>query len=99
MLRSPSARGLSDLVAEALAAGATDSFLVAGRHAVAGSTLGALDLRRRTGALVLAVLRADRPLPGPSPDLTIEAGDVLVLAGSHAAIEDAFRLLEGVSSG
>jgi CPA2 family monovalent cation:H+ antiporter-2 len=95
-LRSPApVEGISRKAAEALAAGATDTFQVSSDHAAAGRTLKGLDLRNRTGATVIAVVRGDHPTPNPTPELRLEAGDVLVLVGSHAEIDAAFIALEG----
>jgi CPA2 family monovalent cation:H+ antiporter-2 len=94
MLRTPSPSGLSEPLRRALAVGATDSFLLGPEHAAVGATLRGLELRRRTGATVLAVVRGDQPLTSPAADLELESDDVLVLVGGHAEIEQAFRLLE-----
>jgi CPA2 family monovalent cation:H+ antiporter-2 len=58
------------------------------------STLADLDLRRRTGATVLNVVRDERPLPNPWGRTRLAAGDLLVLYGSHQAIDSALQLLE-----
>ncbi len=48
-----------------------------------GSTLGSMQLRDRTGALVLAIRRPDGGfVTNPSPGHTIEAGDVLIGVGT-----------------
>jgi CIC family chloride channel protein len=64
---------------------------VAAPHSAAGRTLAALDLRARTGALVLLIRR---PSAGrgavvrvPAPADRIEDGDVLIAAGSREALE------------
>jgi len=51
----------------------------------AGRTLRDLDVRRRTGALVLALERDGEVLTNPTPDLVLEAGDdVLAFADGEA---------------
>ncbi len=62
--------------------------------AVAGRSLAELDLRRRTGATVLSVVRDERPLPTPDGPTRLEAGDLIVLYGPHEAIDRALHLLE-----
>ncbi len=94
MLRDLPPAGLSSQLIEALAAGATDTFLLVERHAATGQSLAQLGLRRRTGASVIAVVRNDQPIRNPAADLSLLAGDVLVLVGSHAEVESAFRFLE-----
>lgn len=94
MLRTEAiGKGVSAAVLEALTAGTTDVFLAGAGSAVAGRTLKELDLRRRSGASVIAVVRGETPYPNPSADLVIEPGDNLVLVGSHAEIDRAFDCL------
>lgn len=95
MLRAPSLRGeVSQALLDVLAAGTTELYrLEPGSSAIAGS-LRELDLRRRTGATVIAVVRDAQPVPNPSPELRLEEGDTLVLVGSHKEIEQAFALLD-----
>ncbi|TMB06634.1 MAG: hypothetical protein E6J70_00275 [Deltaproteobacteria bacterium] len=62
----------------------------------AGRTLAELDLRRRTGATVLSVVRNEQPLPPPDGPTRLEAEDLVVLYGPHEAIDRALALLEPV---
>ncbi len=95
MLRSPSAAGdVSQAVLELLAAGTTDLFRVTATSAAAGKSLLDLDLRRRSGATVIAVVRGERSQTNPPAEVVLEPGDVLVLVGSHAEVESAFGVLE-----
>jgi CPA2 family monovalent cation:H+ antiporter-2 len=57
----------------------------------AGTTLGALHLRERTGLTVLGVVRGARQIKDPSADLALEAGDVLVAIGTLAQLEEGRR--------
>lgn len=82
-------------IGEILAAGTTELYRVAAGDAAVGRTLAELDLRRRTGATVLSVVRGDRPASGQVAELRLEAGDTVVLVGAHAEIEAAFALLAG----
>lgn len=94
MLRAPSLReGMSEAVLAALEAGVTDVFKVAADSAAAGRTLREMDLRRRCGASVIAVVRSEATYPNPSPEQRIEPGDDLVLVGSHAEVDKAWELL------
>jgi monovalent cation:H+ antiporter-2, CPA2 family len=95
MLRAPRLSGeVSEALLEALAAGTTDVFRIEPGSAAAGRTLRDLDLRAQTGATVIAVVRDGKPQPNPRPELDLQAGDTLVLVGSHAEMEAAFGLLE-----
>jgi CPA2 family monovalent cation:H+ antiporter-2 len=84
-----------DRMMEILEGTLTDTFLVRSGSAAAGRTLRDLDLRRRTGAAVIALVRAGTPTTNPSPDEPLRPADTLVLVGGHAALEAAFRMLEG----
>ena len=85
---------VSAAVLEALAAGTVDVFRVIGGARAAGRSIRELEVRRTTGATILALVRDGLPLSNPSPDQRLEAGDSSVLVGSHAEIEHAFRLLD-----
>jgi TrkA domain protein len=54
-----------------------------------GKTLAQSELRKATGASVVAVIRNDRALPNPSPDTVFSAGDTLLIIGSHAQCDAA----------
>jgi voltage-gated potassium channel len=55
---------------------------------LAGRTLRSAHLRDETGALVLAIRRPDgRFVTNPSPEYTIEAGDVLISIGTAEQLE------------
>lgn len=47
-----------------------------------GKTLGESDLRKTTGASVIAVIRNDRATPNPPPETVFSAGDTLLIIGS-----------------
>ncbi|MDX1661015.1 MAG: cation:proton antiporter [Gemmatimonadota bacterium] len=95
-LRGPRGAGrVSEAVLDVLAEGTTDVFYVREESPAAGRSLAGLDLRRRTGATVIAVVRDGLDHPNPDPDFRIESGDAMVLVGDHAAITRGFDLLEG----
>jgi K+/H+ antiporter YhaU regulatory subunit KhtT len=58
-----------------------------------GKTLATLDLRSRTGAVVLAITRADQPILLPTGHETIQPGDRLAVAGTRRATRAAAELL------
>ena len=49
---------------------------------VTGQSIAALNLREVTGASVLVVLRENRVLPNPDPELILQAGDQLLALGT-----------------
>jgi CPA2 family monovalent cation:H+ antiporter-2 len=59
-----------------------------------GRTLRAVDLPALTGAMVIAIERAPGDVVAPAADVTLQAGDVLVLSGSNEAVAAARALLQ-----
>jgi TrkA domain protein len=53
-----------------------------------------LEIRRRTGATVVAILRGQIPIVAPEPDTRLEAGDDVVIASRPNDIAGARRYLE-----
>jgi len=64
------------------------------RSAATGRTLAELNLRGLTGATVLAITRAEGSVVVPSADDVLREGDVLALAGTREAIEQARLLVQ-----
>lgn len=60
---------------------------------VAGRTLAELDLRSRTGATVVAIVRADQSIPLPTGHERLEEGDVVAVSGSKEAVARAMGVL------
>ena len=58
-----------------------------------GKTLAQLDLRGRTGATVLAIVRGEDGVIVPTASEVLREGDCLALAGTKEAVESASRLL------
>ena len=69
--------------------GATERVTVERGVGACGKTLAELDLRARTGATILAIQRGARSEALPTGKDRLEAGDVLVLAGTSDAIDRA----------
>jgi len=63
------------------------------RAAAAGRTLRELDMRRRTGSTVLAVMRDGSLTPAPPADMRLEVGDSLVMVGKPDQIGSAIAML------
>ncbi|MBN1206011.1 MAG: cation:proton antiporter [Myxococcaceae bacterium] len=63
-----------------------------------GKTLAALNLRGLTGATVLAIHREGADVSVPTAQEVLKAGDLLALAGTHAAVEAAKALLNPPAS-
>lgn len=62
---------------------------------LAGHTIRELEIRKRTGASVIAILRVGRMLPNPHPEEALEAGDTLVVAGSREQVDRLLAMERG----
>ena len=89
----PAEQSLTDQVARIIAAGTTEVFYVMGNSKAAGKTLGELDVRNKTGATVISVVRGEEHFPNPPPEFVFKEGDMIVLMGIHKQVDEAVRYL------
>ena len=57
--------------------------------------LGDTKARTRTGASIVAVVRGENVIASPAPGQTLEAGDVLVVIGTHEGIVGVQAIVQG----
>jgi CPA2 family monovalent cation:H+ antiporter-2 len=86
-------RPVTERIADLLAAGTAETYFVGRGAWPARHTLGDLDLRGRTGATVIAVVRGPDSFPSPGADFRLEEQDTLVLVARHRDIDRAFAYL------
>jgi len=86
-------RPVAERIADLLAAGTAETYFISRGAWPARKTLGDLDLRGRTGATVLAVVRGADSFTSPGADFRIEEQDTLVLVASHRDVDRAFAYL------
>jgi CPA2 family monovalent cation:H+ antiporter-2 len=86
-------RPATERIADLLAAGTAETYFVGKDAWPAGKTLGAIDLRGRTGATVIAVVRGEASFTSPGAEFEIRELDTLVLVASHRDIDRAFLYL------
>ncbi|MBO0850649.1 MAG: cation:proton antiporter regulatory subunit [Pseudonocardia sp.] len=72
----------------------TAQFPIPAGSPYAGRTLGDTALRTRTGASVVAVLRAGEVSASPRPDFRFETGDLVVIVGTPDGLKQAAAILE-----
>ena len=73
-----------------------EEVLVPAESSIAGQSIRDAHLRDRTGALVLALREQDGSfITNPSPDTTINAGQVLIAIGTPAELEALERVMAG----
>ncbi len=80
---------------EILAAGLTDTFYIDEKNPHAGKDLTELDLRARTDATIIAIVRGNETISNPSGRERILAKDTLVITGTHQSVDKAFEYLNG----
>lgn len=57
--------------------------------------LGQTMMRTRTGASIVAIMRAGQAIPAPGPELPLEPGDTVVVVGTANGVNRAGKLLAG----
>jgi TrkA domain protein len=73
----------------------TEHIPVNHRSPYSGRTLGDTQVRSRTGASIVAVLRRTAAVPSPTPDFRFAAGDVLVVVGTREGVDAVAELITG----
>jgi K+/H+ antiporter YhaU regulatory subunit KhtT len=78
----------------ALFAGATvDNIQLDPGAPAVGKTLRELDIRKNTGATVIAIARGGEANTNPGPDFQLQPDDIVVLIGGHGELDKAVNLL------
>jgi CPA2 family monovalent cation:H+ antiporter-2 len=78
---------------EILSARLTDTFYINDDNKFAGKTIGELNLRSKTDATIIAIVRKGTTITTPSAKDILQTGDTLVITGTHKAVDIAFDLL------
>ncbi|MCI0486701.1 MAG: cation:proton antiporter [Blastocatellia bacterium] len=84
-------------IADILDSASTKTLVINVRSPAIGKTLGGLNLRRRTGATVIAAVRDGNTEINPGPDFTLEHADKIVLLGSPDEIQKAIEYINAPS--
>ena len=77
-----------------LTATLTESYQVLADSWAREKMLGDMNVTERTGAVVIAVVRKNKPHPNPGIEFAVLSGDILVLFGSHMQLDRAITYLE-----
>jgi TrkA domain protein len=67
----------------------TEQILISGGSAFVGRSLGDSQVRTRTGASIVAVLRGREVIVSPTPAFSFEADDVVVVVGTREGLDGA----------
>jgi K+:H+ antiporter len=76
-----------------------EMFIVTPGSRLAGMELGEVEVRRRSGAVVVAVVRDPSVIYNPGPDTRLAGADQIVLMGSRAQLEAAHEALDEIQTG
>lgn len=76
-----------------LAEGVTETYFVEETNPNANKTLTELNIRAKTGATIIALMRDGKNITNPSGNECIKPNDTLVLYGTHLAVDKAINLL------
>lgn len=76
----------------------TEQLPIAADSPFAGRPLGDTQARTRTGASIVAVLRAGTTHASPGPDFVFESGDLVVTVGTRAGLDSVASILDGTDS-
>ncbi|MEE9450252.1 MAG: cation:proton antiporter [Ignavibacteriaceae bacterium] len=82
-----------DNIDEILSARLTDTFYLNETNNFAGKSIGELNLRAKTGATIIAVVRKGVTVTNPSAKEILQPKDTLVITGTHQEVDIAFELL------
>ncbi len=78
---------------EFLMAGVTEVYYVKENNLFANSTLSEINLRAKTDATIIAIVREKQTVTNPSGKEIIKVHDTLVITGTHKAVDDAIEYL------
>jgi len=73
---------------------ATRTHYLTSESPMCGETVAGTNLRARSGATIIAIVRGQESTTNPPPDFVLRPGDLLVLVGSHAQIDAATSILD-----
>jgi CPA2 family monovalent cation:H+ antiporter-2 len=80
-------------IAALFAAATVNNVQIGPDDPASGKTLKELDIRKNTGATVIAIARNGEAITNPGPDFTLNPDDIVVLLGAHADLDKAENLL------
>jgi len=71
----------------------TETHSVEADSPLRGLTRQETDFRKKTGALILGIVRENDTLNNPDPSIIIEAGNLLIMSGTKEQLKKAIRLI------
>ncbi len=84
-----------DQISQILAQGTIETYYVAAGNPIIGRSIRDVNLKARSGALIINIIRDNATITHPPGEFVFQAADQLVLFGSHRAIDQALTILNG----
>ena len=70
---------------------------VGGNSPFVGKSIAELEIRKKTGVSIVAIIRDDNVIPAPDPDEKIKEGDTLVVVGTREKISNFLKYCQDYS--
>jgi CPA2 family monovalent cation:H+ antiporter-2 len=77
-----------------LTATLTESYIVLENSWACEKTLEDINIPEKTGAVVIALVRENKPLPNPDRKFVVHSGDIFILLGSHVQLDQSLKTLK-----
>jgi monovalent cation:H+ antiporter-2, CPA2 family len=77
-----------------LTATLTESYLVLEDSWACEKKIGDINISARTGAVIIALVRKNKPIPNPDLNCIVMKGDIFILLGSHVQLNKSLKTLK-----
>lgn len=84
-----------DQISQLLAQGTIETYFIAAHNPIIGQSIRNVNLKAQSGAMIINIIRDNQTITNPPADFIFQAGDQLVLFGSHNAIDLGLKILDG----
>lgn len=96
---SPDNVAVLDHIQKVLAEGLSETIYIEKDNPNIGRELKSLDIRAKTGAIVLSIIRSGQIISSPSGEEKLLEDDQWLITGTHAQVDSAMHLLTGNDEG
>ncbi|MEN6509719.1 MAG: cation:proton antiporter [Smithella sp.] len=86
-----------DEISQLLAQGTIETYFIAAKNPVIGQSIRDVNLKAQSGVMIINIIRDNQTITNPPADFIFQAGDQLVLFGSHSAIDLGLKILDGTN--
>ncbi len=85
-----------DQIGQILAQGTIETFFVGSGNPHIGKSIRQVDLKAKSGAMIINIIRNNENITNPPSDFVFKTSDQIIFFGSHAAIDKALTILNGM---